>query len=139
MDIKPYINRSVIFGAIGFAGCLLIVTLVVIGWTSPRFSPTVGFAPADLTMIPAPTHTPDVTPTPTNDPNLVTPTLAAEHTWHRRLRADQRHRRRGITHPLYARLDWRYCLLWRRIRSIRRARWTSNRGRIYLVVSRRAV
>jgi hypothetical protein len=76
MDIKPYINRSVIFGAIGIAGCLLIVTLVVIGWTSPRYSPTVGFAPADLTMIPAPTRTPDVTPTPTNDPNLVTPTLA---------------------------------------------------------------
>ena len=75
MDIKPYINRSVIFGAIGFAGCLLIVTLVVIGWTSPRYSPTVGFAPADLTMIPAPTRTPDVTSTPTNDPNLVTPTL----------------------------------------------------------------
>jgi hypothetical protein len=78
MDIKPYINRSVILGAIGFAGCLLVVTLVVIGWTSPRFSPTVGFAPADLTMIPAPTRTPDVTSTPTTDPNLVTPTLAPD-------------------------------------------------------------
>lgn len=78
MDIKPYINRSVIFGAIGFTGCLLIITLVVIGWTSPRFSPDVGFAPADLTMIPAPTHTPDVTPIPTTDPNLVTPTLAPD-------------------------------------------------------------
>jgi hypothetical protein len=66
----------VIFGAIGFTGILLIATLVVIGWTSPRFSPEVGFAPADLTMIPAPTHTPDVTPTPTIDPSLVTPTLA---------------------------------------------------------------
>jgi len=76
MDIKPYINRSVVFGAIGIAGFLLIVTLVFIGWTSPRFSPEVGFAPADLTMIPAPTRTPDVTPIPTNDPNLVTPTLA---------------------------------------------------------------
>ena len=76
MDIKPYINRSVIFGAIGFAGCLLVATLVFIGWTSPRYSPEVGFAPADLTMIPAPTRTPDVTPTPTTDPNLVTPTLA---------------------------------------------------------------
>ena len=76
MDIKPYINRSVIFGAIGFACILLVVTLVVIGWTSPRYSPDVGFAPADLTMIPAPTRTPDVTPVPTNDPNLVTPTLA---------------------------------------------------------------
>jgi hypothetical protein len=78
MDLKQYINRSVIIGAIGFAGILLIVTLVVIGWTSPRFSPDVGFAPADLTMIPAPTHTPDVTPVPTLDPNLVTPTLAPD-------------------------------------------------------------
>jgi hypothetical protein len=76
MDLKPYINRTVIFGAIGFAGLLLIATLVVIGWTSPRFSPDVGFAPADLTIIPAPTHTPDVTPVPVIDPNLVTPTLA---------------------------------------------------------------
>lgn len=76
MDIKQYLNRSVIFGAIGFAGGFLIVTLIIIGWTSPRLSPDVGFAPADLTMIPAPTHTPNVTPLPTVDPNLVTPTLA---------------------------------------------------------------
>lgn len=57
-----------IFGALGTAGILLLVTLVVIGWTSPRFSPDVGFAPADLTMIPAPTHTPPTTPLPTYDP-----------------------------------------------------------------------
>ena len=78
MNLKPYINRSVIFGAIGFAGGLIIVTLIFIGWTSPRFSPNVGFVPADLTMIPAPTHTPDVTPTSTVDPSLVTPTLAPD-------------------------------------------------------------
>jgi hypothetical protein len=66
----------VIFGAVGFAGGLIIVTLIFIGWTSPRFSPDIGFAPADLTMIPAPTHTPDVTPVPTLNPSLVTPTLA---------------------------------------------------------------
>jgi hypothetical protein len=78
MNLKPYINRSVIFGAIGFAGGLIIVTLIFIGWTSPRFSPNVGFAPADLTMIPPPTHTPDVTPTSTVDPSLVTPTLAPD-------------------------------------------------------------
>ena len=74
MDIKPYINRSVILGAIGFAGCLLIVTLVVIGWTSPRYSPTVGFAPADLTMIPAPTSTSNAPATPTIDPFAPSPT-----------------------------------------------------------------
>jgi hypothetical protein len=78
MDIKQYLNRSVIFGAIGFAVGLILVTLIFIGWTSPRFSPEVGFAPADLTMIPAPTHTPDVTPVPTMDPSLVTPTLAPD-------------------------------------------------------------
>ena len=75
MDIKQYINRSVIFGAIGFAGGLILVTLIFIGWTSPRFSPEVGFAPADLTMIPAPTHTPEATLVPAVDPNLATPTL----------------------------------------------------------------
>lgn len=75
MDLKPYLNRWTIFGAIAFAGILLIITLIVIGWTSPRFAPDVGFAPADLTMIPAPTHTPNVTAVPTIDPNLVTPTL----------------------------------------------------------------
>ncbi len=74
MDLRPYINRSVILGAIGFAIVLVIITLVVIGFTSPRISPEVGFAPADLTLIPAPTHTPAVSPTPTLDPNLVTPT-----------------------------------------------------------------
>ena len=78
MDLKPYLNRSVIFGAIGFAGGFLLITLIVIGLTSPRLSPDVGFAPADLTMIPAPTHTPNVTPVPTIDPSLVTPTLAPD-------------------------------------------------------------
>jgi len=78
MDLKQYLNRSVIFGAIGFAGGLIIVTLIFIGFTSPRLSPDVGFAPADLTMIPAPTHTPNATLPPAIDPNLVTPTLAPD-------------------------------------------------------------
>ncbi len=76
MDLRPYLNRWVIIGTLAFAGTLLLITLIVIGWTSPRFSPEVGFAPADLTMIPAPTHTPNVTAVPTNDPSI-TPTLAA--------------------------------------------------------------
>lgn len=74
MNLRPYLNRWVIIGMLGVAGILLIITLIVIGWTSPRFSPEVGFAPADLTMIPAPTHTPLASAVPTNDP-LVTPTL----------------------------------------------------------------
>jgi hypothetical protein len=77
MDLRPYMNRWVIIGALAFAGILLITTLVIIGWTSPRFSPEVGFAPADLTMIPAPTHTPSVIIPPTKDPLIATPTLAA--------------------------------------------------------------
>lgn len=68
MDLRPYLNRFVIVGALIVAGILLLVTLILIGWTSPRFSPEVGFAPADLTMIPAPTHTPAATMTPTLDP-----------------------------------------------------------------------
>lgn len=74
MDLRLYLNRWVIIGMLSVAGILLIITLIVIGWTSPRFSPDVGFAPADLTMIPVPTHTPNVTVVPTNDP-LITPTL----------------------------------------------------------------
>jgi hypothetical protein len=77
MDLRPYLNRYVIFGILAFAGILLIITLIAIGWTSPRFSPDVGFVPADLTMIPAPTNTPNVTAVPTNDPLIATPTLAA--------------------------------------------------------------
>ena len=77
MDLKPYRNRWVIIGGLVFAGILLIITLIIIGWTSPRFSPNVGFAPADLTMIPAPTHTSSAPIIPTNDPLIATPTLAA--------------------------------------------------------------
>ncbi|MCX6058234.1 MAG: hypothetical protein NTW69_08795 [Chloroflexi bacterium] len=76
MDLRPYLNRYVIIGTLAVAGGLLIITFIIIGWTSPRFSPDLGFAPADLTVIPAPTHTPNVTAVPTNDP-LITPTLAA--------------------------------------------------------------
>src|SRR5258706_6202576 len=78
MDLRPYLNRWVILGALGFAGILILITLVMIGWMSPRFSRKVGFVPADLTMIPAPTHTPNFVPTPTIDPLLVTPTAAGD-------------------------------------------------------------
>ena len=76
MDLRPYLNRFVIFGALIFAGILILITIILIGWTSPRFSPEVGFAPADLTMIPAPTHTPAASATPTVDP-FATPTVDA--------------------------------------------------------------
>ena len=76
MNLRPYLNRFVIFGALIFAGILILITIILIGWTSPRFSPEVGFAPADLTMIPAPTHTPAASATPTVDP-FATPTVDA--------------------------------------------------------------
>ncbi len=76
MNLSSLINRWVILGALGLAALLAVFTLIMIGWTSPRLAPDVGFVPADLTMIPAPTHTAITPPTPTLDPN-VTPTLAA--------------------------------------------------------------
>lgn len=69
------INRWTILGALAFAGFLTLVTVIAIGWTNPHFLPAVGFAPADLTMIPAPTQTPNATTVPTMDPLLVTPTV----------------------------------------------------------------
>lgn len=77
-NYRNLINRWTVLGSLGVAGTLLVVTLIIIGWTTPRTSPEVGFAPADLTMIPAPTHTPDVTATPTVDPLAPTATAAAD-------------------------------------------------------------
>jgi hypothetical protein len=76
LPLSAYLNIWVVLGALAFAGFLTVLTLVLIGWTRPRVAQEVGFAPADLTMIPAPTHTPGVPPTPTIDP-LATPSLAA--------------------------------------------------------------
>jgi hypothetical protein len=75
-SLPSFLNSWVILGALAVTGCLTLSTLVLIGWTGPRVSPEVGFAPADLTMIPAPTHTPGVPPTPTYDP-LATPSQPA--------------------------------------------------------------
>ena len=71
-----YINRRTILGASLLALLLIIVTLILIGLTTPRLDPEVGFVPAYLTMLPAPTQTPNATATFTPDPLLVgTPTL----------------------------------------------------------------
>ena len=70
------INARVVIGALGIAGLLILITLFSIGWTKPDPARDFGFAPADLTVIPAPTSTPNVTPTFTPDPLIVgTPTL----------------------------------------------------------------
>ncbi|MEP0804558.1 MAG: hypothetical protein HRF47_03670 [Chloroflexota bacterium] len=68
MDARQLFNKWVILGAFSLAGLLLLITVLSIGWTNPPQSPDVGFAPAHLTIIAAPTATPNVTPTATLDP-----------------------------------------------------------------------
>jgi len=74
MNARQLFNRWVILGAILFAGLLTLLTAMSIGWTTPLRSATVGFAPADLTMIPAPTSTSSAPATPTIDPFAPSPT-----------------------------------------------------------------
>ena len=73
MSIRPFINRWVILGAILLAGVLTLITAVAIGLTSARQSEGVGFALADLTVIPASTSTSSAPPTATTDPFAPTP------------------------------------------------------------------
>lgn len=78
-NLTSMINFPVVLGALGTAGLLILITLASIGWTKPDPIRELGFAPADLTMIPAPSPTPDVTPTITPDPLVFgTPTLAPD-------------------------------------------------------------
>lgn len=74
MDVRQLFNKWVILGALILAGLLLLITVISIGWTNSPQSPDVGFAPADLTVIVAPTSTPNVTPTATIDPFAPSPT-----------------------------------------------------------------
>lgn len=74
MDFRQLFNKWVILGALILSGLLLLITVISIGWTSSPQSPDVGFAPADLTVIVAPTSTPNVTPTATIDPFAPSPT-----------------------------------------------------------------
>lgn len=65
-DLPALLNVWTIAGALVFAGCLLLTTLISIGWTRPRQTGDQGFVPADLTIIAPPTATvnPTLTPTP---------------------------------------------------------------------------
>ena len=74
MNARQLFNRWVIFGAIAFAGLLTLITAMSIGLTTPLQTSTIGFAPADLTMIPAPTSTSNAPATPTIDPFAPSPT-----------------------------------------------------------------
>lgn len=69
LDLPSLVNPWTIGGALLFAMCLLLTTLISIGWTGPRRPDDVGFAPADITMIVPPSATVFV-PTATLDPLL---------------------------------------------------------------------
>lgn len=78
-NLTSIVNVRVLIGALGIAGCLLLITFLSIGWTKPDPTREFGFAPADLTVIPAPSATPNVTATFTPDPLIVgTATLAPD-------------------------------------------------------------
>jgi hypothetical protein len=68
MTVRQLFNRWVIVGAVLFAGLLTLLTAAAIGFTSPRQTSPIGFAPANLTMIPASTSTSSAPPTATIDP-----------------------------------------------------------------------
>lgn len=78
-DLFSLFNIRVVLGALGIAIFLILITLVSIGWTTPDPVRDFGFAPADLTVIPASTPTSNVTPSFTPDPLIYgTPTLAPD-------------------------------------------------------------
>jgi len=68
MNARQLFNRWVILSALIIAGLLILVTATSIGLTTPRRNSPIGFAPADLTIIPASTSTSAVPPTATLDP-----------------------------------------------------------------------
>ena len=68
MTVRDLINKWVILGALALAGLLTLITAIGIGLTSAHPASDVGFAPADVTVIPAPTGTSGAPPTPTIDP-----------------------------------------------------------------------
>jgi hypothetical protein len=78
-NLSSIFNIRVVLGALGIAVFLILITIIFMGWTTPGPVRDFGFAPADLTVLPAPTSTPNVTPTNTPDPLIVgTPTLAPD-------------------------------------------------------------
>jgi len=74
MTFQQLFNRWVILGALIFAGLLILITAASIGLITPRQTSSVGFVPADLTVIPASTSTSSAPPTPTIDPFAPSPT-----------------------------------------------------------------
>ncbi len=78
-DWTSLLNTRVLVAAAGIAGILIVITLLSIGWSRPDPQRELGFVPADLTIIPAPSSTPDAPATATPDPLLAgTATLAPD-------------------------------------------------------------
>jgi hypothetical protein len=73
MNPRQLFNRWVILGAFLLAGLLLLITAVSIGLTSARQNSGVGFTPAEITVIAAPTSTSSAPATATIDPFAPTP------------------------------------------------------------------
>ena len=76
MNPRQLLNRWVILGALAVAGLLILITAIAIGLTAAPQASEVGFAPADVTVIAAPTSTSGAPPTPTIDP-FASPTSPA--------------------------------------------------------------
>src|SRR5512146_1048665 len=76
MEVRQLFNRWVILAALILAGLLLLILAIGIGLTSARQPSDVGFSPANLTVIAAPTGTSSAPPTPTIDP-FASPTSPA--------------------------------------------------------------
>ncbi len=74
MTARQLFNKWVILGAFLLAGVLLLITAVSIGLTSAHQNSSVGFTPADITVIPAPTSTSSAPATATIDPFAPTAT-----------------------------------------------------------------
>lgn len=74
MSARQLFNKWVFLGAFLLAGLLLLITAISIGITSVRQNSSVGFTPAAITVIPAPTSTLNVTATATIDPFAPTAT-----------------------------------------------------------------
>ncbi|MGE5641851.1 MAG: hypothetical protein ACM3Y8_02465, partial [Byssovorax cruenta] len=73
MNARQLFNKWVILGAFLLAGFLLLITAVSIGLTSARQNSGVGFTPAEITVIAAPTSTSSAPATATIDPFAPTP------------------------------------------------------------------
>lgn len=76
MDPRQLLNRWVILGTLAIAGLLTLITALSIRLMVTPQSSDAGFAPADVTVIAAPTSTSSAPPTPTIDP-FATPTSPA--------------------------------------------------------------